>query len=88
MNKHFSDNAWEDQIFWINNKRILEKINNLLKDISRNGNVGIGKPEPLGYELTGYWSRRITETDRLIYKIDEETNTIHIIGCKGHYDNL
>ena len=87
MNKLFSDNAWEDLIFWFNDKRILKKINDLLKDIERNGNAGIGKPEPLKYELMGYWSRRITEKDRLIYKIDEERNTIHILGCKGHYDD-
>ena len=88
MNKLFSDSAWEDLIFWLDDKRTLKKINSLLKDIERNGNIGIGKPEPLKYELTGYWSRRITDKDRLIYKIDDETNTIFIIGCKGHYDNI
>ena len=88
MNKLFSDDAWEDLIFWICDKQILKKINNLLKDIESNGNIGIGKPEPLKYELTGYFSRRITEKDRLVYKIDEETNTIFIIGCRGHYDDM
>lgn len=86
MNKLFSDDAWEDLNFWFNDKKILKKVNELLKDIERNGNIGIGKPEPLKYELTGYWSRRISEKDRLIYKIDEEANIIYIIGCKGHYD--
>jgi toxin YoeB len=87
MNKLFSDDAWEDLIFWIDEKKILKKINELLEDIERNGNSGIGKPEPLKYELTGYWSRRITDKDRLIYKIVEESNVIYIIGCKGHYDD-
>ena len=87
MNKLFSDNAWEDLSFWFNDKKTLKKINDLIKDIERNRNTGIGKPEPLKYDFTGYWSRRITEKDRLIYKIDEELNTIYIIGCKGHYDD-
>ena len=86
MNKLFSDNGWKDLNSWFDDKKILKKINELLKDIERNGNIGIGKPEPLKHELTGYWSRRITDKDRLVYKIDEETNTIYIIGCKGHYD--
>ena len=88
MNKLFSDDAWEDFLFWLNDKKTLKKIISLLNDIEQNGNTGIGKPEPLKYELTGYWSRRITEKDRLIYKIDTETNTILIIGCKGHYDDI
>ena len=87
MTKLFSDDACEDLNFWFNDKKILKKINELLKDIERNGNTGIGKPEPLKYELMGYWSRRITEKDRLVYKIDEETNTLYIIGCKGYYEN-
>jgi len=88
MNKLFSDDAWEDFTFWFNDKRTLKKINSLLKDIERNGNTGLGKPEPLKYDLTGYWSRRISDKDRLVYKIDDETDTIYIIGCKGHYDDM
>ena len=88
MNKLFSEDGWEDLCFWNADKRTLKKINSLLKDIERNGNIGIGKPEPLRYGLTGYWSRRISETDRLVYKIDEETNTIYIIGCKGYYEDM
>ena len=83
----FSQNAWEDYCLWHNDKRIMKKINDLLKDIERNGNTGIGKPEPLRYELSGYWSRRITEEDRLIYKVVDDENTIFIIGCKGHYED-
>ncbi len=85
MNKLFSEHGWEDFSFWLDDKRILKKINSLLKDIERNGNSGIGKPEPLRYDLTGYWSRRITDADRLVYKIDDESNTVYIIGCRGHY---
>ena len=88
MNKLFSDDAWEDFTFWFNDKRTLKKINSLLKDIERNGNTGLGKPEPLKYDLTGYWSRRISDKDRLVYRIDDETDTIYIIGCKGHYDDM
>ena len=87
MNKLFSDDAWDDLNSWFEDKKILKKINELLKDIERNGDTGIGKPEPLKYELAGYWSRRITDKDRLIYKIDREKSIIYIIGCKGHYDN-
>ena len=85
MNKVFSDFAWEDYIQWqTEDKKTLRKINELIKDIDRNGYEGIGKPEPLRHDLTGYWSRRITDKDRLIYRILDET--IYIIACKGHYD--
>ena len=85
MNKIFSDYAWEEYQEWMNEKKIMKRINDLIKDIDRNGNTGMGKPEPLRHELSGYWSRRITEKERLIYKI--ENDEIYIIGCKGHYDN-
>ena len=63
----------------------MKKINNLLKDIERNGNVGLGKPEPLKGDFSGYWSREIDEKNRLIYKIEE--NIIKIIQCKNHYND-
>ena len=91
MNKEllFQDSAWDDYLYWQNkDKKVLTRINTLIKEISRQPFAGIGKPEPLRYGLTGYWSRRISETDRLVYKIDEETNTIYIIGCKGHYEDM
>ena len=65
-------------------RKIVRKINGLLSDIEWNGHEGLGKPETLKGNLSGYWSRRITEKDRLIYRFDE--NTIYIAACKGHYD--
>ena len=84
MNKFFTDVAWEHYLYWQKeDKKILKKINELIKDIERNGNEGIGKPEPLKHELAGYWSRRITDVHRLVYSIDDET--IDIVSCKNHY---
>lgn len=85
MNKLFSDNAWKDLMEWAReDRKIVRKINGLLSDIEWNGHEGLGKPETLKGNLSGYWSRRITEKDRLIYRFDE--NTIYIAACKGHYD--
>ncbi len=81
----FEERAWEDYIYWQNqDKKILKRINSLLKDISRNKFEGIGKPEPLKGDLSGYWSRRIDDKNRIIYKVENET--IMIIACKGHYN--
>jgi toxin YoeB len=80
----YSD-AWEDYLYWqMHDKKTLKKINELIKDIERNGYAGIGKPEPLKEDLTGWWSRRINDVDRLIYRIDG--NSCLILQCKGHYD--
>ena len=85
MNKLFTDIAWEDYLYWqAVDKRILKKINDLIKDIERNGNEGIGKPEPLKNEQDGCWSRRITPEHRLIYKLDQEC--IYVLQCRGHYE--
>jgi toxin YoeB len=84
MNKIFTDIAWDHYLYWqTEDKRILKKINELIRDIDRNGNTGLGKPEPLKHELSGYWSRRITDEHRLIYSI--ENNEINIISCRYHY---
>ncbi len=84
MNKVFTTTAWEEYQYWQKeNRQILKRINDLIKDIERNGNTGIGKPEPLRHELSGYWSRRINNEHRLIYSI--EGNNINIISCLGHY---
>ena len=84
MNKVFSDNGWKDYTYWnTEDRKTLNRINDLIKDIERNGNTGIGKPEPLIGELSGWWSRRISDKERLIYRIDEEN--IYIISCRRHY---
>jgi toxin YoeB len=80
----YSD-AWEDYRYWQTyDKKTLKKINDLLKDIMRNNYTGIGKPEPLKVNLAGWWSRRINDVDRLVYRIDGEICII--LQCKGHYD--
>lgn len=84
MNKVFSDLAWGHYLYWQGeDKKVLKKINALLLDIERNSNEGLGKPEPLKHELSGFWSRRITETHRLIYSIDQDN--IYIASCRNHY---
>ena len=84
MNKMFSDNAWQDFLLWMReDRKTAKKIASLLADIERNGNEGLGKPESLKGNLSGYWSRRISEKDRLIYRFDE--TTIYIAACKGQY---
>ena len=84
MNKMFSDNAWQDFLLWMReDRKTAKKIASLLADIERNGNEGLGKPESLKGNLSGYWSRRISEKDRFIYRFDE--TTIYIAACKGHY---
>ena len=82
----FLPEGWDEYQTWVseNNRRILKKIRELVSDISRNGNVGIGKPEPLIGELAGWWSRRITDEHRLIYMVDEDS--IYIAKCRGHYN--
>jgi len=80
----FESKAYKDFIAWSSeNKDIFRKITELVKDIDRDSYKGIGKPEPLKYELKGWWSRRITDEHRLIYKIENEV--ICILSCKGHY---
>ena len=81
----FSEQAFEEYSEWqIEDRKIIRRINNLLKEISRTPCEGTGKPEPLKGNLGGYWSRRIDDTNRLVYKVTKEH--IEIIQCKGHYD--
>ncbi|MDO4611218.1 Txe/YoeB family addiction module toxin [Corynebacterium sp.] len=76
--------AWEDYLRWqTEERRALNRINRLVKDITRNGNTGIGKPEALKHGLSGYWSRRITDEHRLVYKIVGDE--IRIAACRYHY---
>ena len=80
----FSEKAWEDYLFWQGtDKKMLKRINLLLRDIIRNGNDGIGKPEPLKYR--DGWSRRIDNVHRLVYQL--KNDFIEILQCKGHYDD-
>lgn len=86
MNYLFTENGWADYEFWqTQDKKVLKKINKLLKDISRNGHSGLGKPELLTGELTGFYSRRINDKDRLVYTIDN--NNIVILACRFHYSD-
>ena len=86
MNKAFTDIGWDDYLYWqTEDRKTLRKINTLLKDIERNGNEGIRKPEPLTGDLSGFWSRRINQKDRLIYAL--EMDQIIIIACRYHYDD-
>ncbi|HBH07708.1 MAG TPA: Txe/YoeB family addiction module toxin [Flavobacteriales bacterium] len=81
----FVDESWEDYLYWQKtDKKILKKINSLIKDISSNPFDGIGKPEPLKYKYQGYWSRRIDGEHRLIYRVKD--NEIEIAKCRFHYD--
>lgn len=84
MKKEFSDNGWEEYLSWQKyNKKVLKKINELIKDIERNHYQGIGKPEPLKHGLSGYWSRRINSEHRLVYKVEDES--IKIAQLRYHY---
>jgi toxin YoeB len=80
----FSDEAWEDYLYWQqHDKKILKKINKLIKEIQREPFKGIGEPEPLRYNWSGYWSRRITIEHRLVYKVQD--NNLMIAQCRYHY---
>ena len=80
----FTEDAWADYLYWQSqDKKTLKRINQLLQDIERNGHSGIGKPEPLRGDLSGFWSRRIDDEHRIVYRISEDR--IEIIQCRGHY---
>ena len=83
----FIDMAWDEYLFCQkNDKQKINKINELLKDISRSPYEGIGKPEALKFNYAGYWSRRIDEEHRLIYKVEQDE--IQILKCRFHYDQV
>lgn len=85
MRISWDDEAWEDYLYWQGqDRKILKRINLLIKDIQRNPYEGIGKPEPLKENLSGMWSRRIDEFNRIVYY--EKYGGIIIVSCKGHYD--
>ncbi|MCX2162539.1 Txe/YoeB family addiction module toxin [Corynebacterium auriscanis] len=80
----WDESAWEDYLWWQReDRRTLKRINTLIRDITRNGNEGIGKPEALKHGFSGYWSRRITDEHRLIYKL--LNNEVRIASCRYHY---
>ena len=91
MNIEFTKNAWEDFEYWIEtDKDIVVKIKDLLKSIRQTPFKGIGKPEPLKYGLKGFWSRRITQEHRLVYKVSGKKGIDQkcaIIQCRFHYDD-
>ena len=81
----FVDESWEDYLYWQQtDKKKLKRINDLLKDIARNPFDGIRKPEPLKYKYAGFWSRRIDEEHRLIYRVQDDA--IWVAKCRFHYD--
>ncbi|MBF6064614.1 Txe/YoeB family addiction module toxin [Nocardia terpenica] len=85
MKRTFTDEPWNDyQWFVSNDRRVVRRINRLIDDICRNGHDGIGKPEPLQHNLSGYWSRRITSEHRLVYALDDDA--VVIISCRFHYE--
>lgn len=84
MNIQFHPEAWEDYLYWLKtDKKVLKRINDLIKDIQRQPFDGLGKPEPLKHEFRGYWSRRITEEHRLVYRVEDDV--IYIQQCRFHY---
>ena len=86
MKKIWSEKSWDDYLYWQKqNKNVLKKINLLIKDIERNPFDGLGKPEPLKENLSGWWSRRIDDTHRIVYRV--ENGNLEIAQCKGHYDS-
>lgn len=84
MIKAWTEDAWEDYIYWqTEDRKTLKRINNLIKDIERNKYDGIGKPERLSGDLSAYWSRQIDDCNRIVYRIDGDV--IKIVQCGSHY---
>jgi toxin YoeB len=81
----FSARAWDDYLWWQQqDRKLLKRINQLIEDVLRNGNEGIGKPEPLKHGFQGYWSRRINDEHRLVYKVVDDE--VRIATCRYHYE--
>ena len=92
MRKLWWDDAWDDYVSWqAEDKKTIKRINKLIKDIERNGYNGIGKPEPLKGNLSGWWSVKIDDVNRLVFKVVSGQNdskpNLEIYACKGHYDD-
>ena len=87
MKINFTETGWDDYTYWINqDNKTIKRINNLIEDIERNGHDGIGKPEQLRGNLSGWWSRRIDDKNRLVYRLVND-EAVEISQCKGHYDD-
>lgn len=85
MNKNWFDKAWDDYLYWQSqDKKTLKRVNQLIKDAEHDPFSGIGKPEPLKGDLSGFWSRRIDDTNRLVYRVNG--NLLEILSCRGHYE--
>ena len=86
MQKIWFDEAWADYLYWqLQDKKTLKRINALIKDVERTPFTGIGKPEQLKGNLSGFWSRRIDDTNRLVYRLRHEQ--LEILSCRGHYND-
>ena len=84
MRKIWFEEAWEDYLYWQNqDRKTLKRINSLVRDIERSNFEGLGKPEPLKGDLGGFWSRRIDEVNRLVYRVNGDI--LEILSCRGHY---
>ena len=82
----WEDRAWEDYLYWqARDRKTLKRINALIQDMKRSPFEGLGKPEPLKHDLSGYWSRRIDEANRIVYF--ERDGIIYLVACRGHYDD-
>ncbi|ACH38940.1 toxin, RelE family [Citrifermentans bemidjiense Bem] len=80
----FSESAWEDYLFWQStDKKVAKRINTLIREIQRKPHEGIGKPEPLRHALSGYWSRRINDEHRIVYKVEDDS--VMIAQLRYHY---
>ena len=78
--------AWEDYVYWQSqDRKTVKRINQLLQDSVRNGYAGIGKPEPLKGEFSGFWSKRIDDVNRFVFRI--QGDTLEVLSCKGHYED-
>ena len=81
----FETAAWEDYLFWQqSDKQVLRRVNQLIRDTQRDPFAGLGKPEPLKHDLAGFWSRRITDEHRIVYKMDGDE--VLIAQCRHHYE--
>jgi toxin YoeB len=86
MKKLWTDRGWDDYLYWQNqDKKKLRKLNKLIADIERSPFEGIGKPEPLKHDLSGWWSRQIDDANRIVYRI--KNDNLEISQCKSHYDD-